>query len=207
MDGTANIARACKEIGCKMMYISTDYVFNGKGEIPWRPDSEGYEPLNYYGYTKLLGEQAVAGTLSKYFIVRISWAFGVNGENFVETMLRLGEKLDVVRVVDDQIGSPTYTHDLARLLVDMIETEKYGVYHATNGGDYLSWADFAEEIFRQAELKTQVIPVSTEEYGLSKAARPHNSRLDKDKLQENGFVPLPDWKDALMRYLVERRSK
>lgn len=205
VDGTANIARACKDIGCKMMYISTDYVFNGKGETPWRPDSQDFNPLNYYGYTKLLGEQAVAETLTQYFIVRISWAFGINGKNFVETMLHLGKKMDTVRVVNDQIGSPTYTRDLARLLADMIETERYGYYHASNEGEYVSWADFAREIFRQAGMKTQVIPVSTEEYGLSKAARPHNSRLDKSKLREMGFEPLPEWQDALARYLEEKR--
>ena len=201
--GTENIAAACRENGCKMMYISTDYVFDGQGEAPWQPDQRDYKPLNVYGQTKLEGELAVSGLLEKYFIVRIAWVFGVNGKNFIKTMLNVGRKYDQVRVVNDQIGTPTYTLDLARLLVDMIETEKYGYYHATNEGGYISWYDFCCEIYRQAGLETKVAPVSTEEYGLSKAARPFNSRLDKAKLAENGFVPLPDWKDALKRYLAE----
>lgn len=201
--GTENIAKVCAQLGCKMMYISTDYVFSGQGEAPWEPDCGDYAPLGVYGKTKLEGEQAVAELLEKYFIVRIAWVFGVNGKNFVRTMLSLGRKHDTLRVVNDQIGTPTYTHDLARLLVDMIGTEKYGYYHATNEGGYISWAEFAKEIFRQAEMPTQVIAVTTEEYGLSKAARPLNSRLDKHKLIEQGFKPLPPWQDALARYLLE----
>ena len=186
-----------------MMYISTDYVFDGQGEIPWHPDCKDYKPLNVYGQTKLEGELAVASALEKYFIVRISWVFGKNGKNFVKTMLNVGKKYDTVRVVKDQIGTPTYTYDLARLLVDMIETEKYGYYHATNEGGFISWYDFTCEIFRQAGYTTNVVPVTTEEYGLSKAARPFNSRLDKSKLVEAGFTLLPDWQDALARYLKE----
>ncbi|MCI5600850.1 MAG: dTDP-4-dehydrorhamnose reductase [Hallerella porci] len=201
--GTENIALACKKLNCKMVYISTDYVFNGQGEIPWKPDCKDYQPLNVYGQTKLEGELAVSQNLSKYFIVRIAWVFGKNGKNFIKTMLNVAKTHDTVRVVNDQIGTPTYTYDLSRLLVDMIETEKYGYYHATNEGGYISWYDFTKEIYRQAGLKTQVIPVSTAEYGLSKAARPFNSRLDKSKLLENGFKPLPTWQDALARYLKE----
>ena len=203
--GTRNIAEACKEVGCKMVYISTDYVFDGQGTEPWQPDCKDYAPLNVYGQSKLAGEEAVSGTLDKYFIVRIAWVFGVNGNNFIKTMLNVGKKYDTLRVVNDQIGTPTYTLDLARLLVDMGETEKYGYYHATNEGGYISWYDFACEIFRQAGYNTKVIPVTTEEYGLSKAARPANSRLDKSKLTENEFERLPDWKDALGRYLKEIR--
>ena len=202
-DGTRNIAEACKALGCKMMYISTDYVFNGQGTTPWKPDCRDFAPLNEYGKSKLEGELAVAETLGKFFIVRTAWVFGLNGKNFVKTMLNLSKTHDTLRVVNDQIGTPTYTYDLARLLVDMIETEKYGYYHATNEGGFISWADFATEIFRQAGMQTNVIPVTTEEYGLSKAARPFNSRLDKSKLLEEGFKPLPDWKDALARYLRE----
>ena len=201
--GTANIAAVCKELDCKMVYISTDYVFDGQGEAPWEPDCRDYKPLNVYGQTKLEGELAVANTLEKYFIVRIAWVFGKNGKNFIKTMLSLGKKYDTIRVVNDQIGTPTYTLDLARLLVDMVETEKYGYYHATNEGGYISWYDFACEIFRQAGYSTKVIPVTTAEYGLSKAARPFNSRLDKSKLTEMGFSPLPAWQDALSRYLKE----
>jgi dTDP-4-dehydrorhamnose reductase len=201
--GTANIAAVCKDLNCKMMYISTDYVFNGQGTDPWQPDCKDYKPLNVYGQTKLEGELAVSETLDKYFIVRIAWVFGVNGSNFIKTMLRVGKTHDEVRVVNDQFGTPTYTLDLARLLVDMIETEKYGYYHATNEGGYISWYDFACEIFRQAGYNTQVNPVTTAEYGLSKAARPFNSRLDKSKLTEMGFAPLPTWQDALTRYLKE----
>ena len=201
--GTQYIAKACRALGCKMMYISTDYVFDGQGETPWQPDCRDYAPLSVYGRTKLEGELAVSGLLEKYFIVRIAWVFGKNGKNFIKTMLTLSEKYDSLRVVCDQIGTPTYTLDLARLLVDMIETEKYGYYHATNEGGYISWADFAKEIFRQAGKNTQVTPVTTAEYGLSKAARPYNSRLDKRKLVEAGFAPLPDWQDALSRYLKE----
>ena len=201
--GTRNIAALCKELGCKMLYLSTDYGFDGQGTAPWQPDRKDYKPLNVYGQTKLEGELAVANTLEKYFIVRIAWVFGRNGSNFIKTMLNLAKKYDTLRVVNDQIGTPTYTLDLSRLLVDMIETEKYGYYHATNEGGYISWYDFACEIFRQAGLDTKVIPVTTEEYGLSKAARPFNSRLDKTKLTQNGFTPLPTWQDALGRYLKE----
>ncbi len=201
--GTKYIAEACKDVGAKLMYISTDYVFDGQGSEPWQPDCKDYRPLNVYGKTKLEGELAVAGTLEKYFIVRIAWVFGVNGKNFIKTMLSVGKTHDTVRVVNDQIGTPTYTYDLARLLVDMIETDKYGYYHATNEGGYISWYDFTKEIYRQAGYATKVIPVSTQEYGLSKAARPFNSRLDKSKLVENGFKPLPAWQDALARYLKE----
>ncbi|MBQ8371076.1 MAG: dTDP-4-dehydrorhamnose reductase [Clostridia bacterium] len=203
VNGTANIAAACREAGCRMMYISTDYVFDGQGTEPWKPDCKNYMPLNVYGKTKLEGEQAVRDALEQYFIVRIAWVFGKNGKNFVRTMLNLGKKYDTLRVVNDQIGTPTYTADLARLLADMIETEKYGTYHATNEGGYISWYDFACEIFRQAGYDTKVVPVTTEEYGLSKAARPSNSRMDKSKLTEMGFQTLPDWQDALGRYLKE----
>lgn len=198
--GTQNIANVCKKLDAKMVYISTDYVFDGQGEEPWKPDCRDYKPMNVYGQTKLDGELAVANTLDKYFIVRIAWVFGVNGKNFIKTMLNVGKNHDTVRVVCDQIGTPTYTYDLARLLVDMIETDKYGYYHATNEGGYISWYDFTVEIFKQAGYSTNVVPVTTEEYGLSKAARPFNSRLDKSKLVENGFKPLPTWQDALERY-------
>lgn len=203
VDGTQNIADACKEIDAKMVYISTDYVFDGQGTEPWQPDCKDYKPLNVYGETKLGGELAVSNTLSKYFIVRIAWVFGKNGNNFIKTMLNVGKKFDTLKVVNDQIGTPTYTYDLARLLIDMIETDKYGYYHATNEGGYISWYDFACEIFKQAGYTNKVIPVTTKEYGLSKAARPFNSRLDKSKLVENGFKPLPTWQDALKRYLEE----
>ena len=206
-DGTRHIAQACKALGCKLMYISTDYVFDGQGETPWQPDCTDYAPLNVYGQTKLEGELAVRELVERFFIVRIAWVFGLSGKNFIRTMLRLGETHASVRVVCDQIGTPTYTLDLARLLVNMIETERYGVYHATNEGGYISWADFAQEIFRQAGMATQVVPVTTAEYGLSKAARPFNSRLDKTKLVESGFEPLPDWRDALGRYLKEVSSR
>ena len=201
--GTEYIAKVCKKINCKMVYISTDYVFSGLGETPWQPDCKDYAPLNVYGQTKLAGELAVSQTLDKYFIVRIAWVFGRNGNNFIKTMLSVGKKHDTLRVVNDQVGTPTYTLDLSRLLVDMVETEKYGYYHATNEGGYISWYDFACEIFRQAGYTNTVIPVTTEEYGLSKAKRPFNSRLDKQKLVDAGFTPLPDWKDALSRYLKE----
>ncbi len=199
--GTANIAMVCKELDCKMVYISTDYVFNGQGKTPWEPDCKDYAPLNFYGQTKLEGELAVSSRLEKYFIVRIAWVFGRNGKNFIKTMLKLGETHDTLRVVNDQIGTPTYTLDLAHLLVDMVETEKYGYYHATNEGGYISWYDFACAIFKAAGMDVQVLPVTTAEYGESKAKRPFNSRLDKHKLTENGFTPLPTWQDALMRYL------
>ena len=201
--GTQNIANVAKELDAKMVYISTDYVFDGQGEKPWEPDCKDYKPLNIYGQTKLEGELAVANTLDKYFIVRIAWVFGLNGKNFIKTMLNVAKTHDTVKVVNDQIGTPTYTYDLARLLVDMVETDKYGYYHATNEGGYISWYDFTKEIYRQAGLDTKVLPVTTAEYGLSKAARPFNSRLDKSKLVENGFTPLPTWQDALARYLKE----
>ena len=226
-DGTRNIASVCSRIGAKMMYISTDYVFNGLGETPWKPDCRDYAPLNVYGQTKLEGELAVSSLLEKYFIVRIAWVFGKNGKNFIKTMLSVGKTHDHLRVVCDQIGTPTYTFDLAKLLVGMIQTEKYGYYHATNSElaptqsgytsegcrtGYISWYDFTKEIFRQAALlghpeyspdRLTVTPVTTEEYGISKAKRPFNSRLDKSKLSESGFKPLPDWQDALRRYLQE----
>ncbi len=201
VEGTQNIADVCKKLDCKMIYISTDYVFNGEGEEPWKPDCKSYSPLNVYGQTKLDGEIAVSSTLQKYFIVRIAWVFGINGKNFIRTMINVGKNHDTVRVINDQIGTPTYTYDLARLLVDMSETDKYGYYHATNEGGYISWYDFCCEIYKQYGLETKVVPVSTEEYGLSKAKRPYNSRLDKSKLIDCGFSPLPDWKDALTRYL------
>ena len=212
VDGTRNIAKVCKELNCKMVYLSTDYVFDGQGETPWDPDCKDYKPLNVYGQTKLEGELAVSELLTKYFIVRIAWVFGKNGKNFIKTMLNVGKNHDTIKVVNDQIGTPTYTFDLAKLLVDMIETEKYGYYHATNEGGYISWYDFTKEIFRQAvemgheeysEDKVKVLPVTTEEYGVSKAARPFNSRLDKSKLTDNGFHLLPTWQDALNRYLKE----
>lgn len=209
-EGTRNIALVCKELGCKMVYISTDYVFDGQGTEPWEPDCKDYKPLNVYGETKLAGELAVSENLEKYFIVRIAWVFGKNGKNFIKTMLNLGKTHDQLRVVSDQIGTPTYTLDLAVLLVDMIETEKYGYYHATNEGGYISWYDFTKEIFRQAVEaghkeyeKVTVTPVTTEEYGVSKAKRPFNSRLDKSKLATNGFNLLPTWQDAVKRYLAE----
>lgn len=200
-EGTRYIAEVCKELDCPMMYISTDYVFDGQGTKPWEPDCRDYKPMNVYGQTKLEGELAVSGILDKYFIVRIAWVFGRNGNNFIKTMINLGKTHDTLRVVSDQIGTPTYTYDLARLLVDMIQTEKYGYYHATNEGGYISWYEFACAIFEEAGMNTRVIPVTTEEYGLSKAARPFNSRLEKSKLRETGFTPLPDWRDALRRYL------
>ncbi len=203
VEGTKNLAEACKEVDAKFVYISTDYVFNGDGEKPWEPDDKNYAPINVYGQSKLDGELEVVKVLDKYFIVRIAWVFGKNGKNFIRTMIEVGKTHPVVKVVDDQIGTPTYTVDLARLLVDMIETDKYGYYHATNEGGYISWADFAEEIYKQAGMDVKVERVSTEEYGLSKAKRPFNSRLDKSKLIENGFKPLPEWKDALKRFLAE----
>ena len=203
VNGTKSIAESCKIVGAKMVYISTDYVFDGQGTEPWQADCKDYSPLNVYGKTKLEGELAVSNILDNYFIVRIAWVFGVNGNNFIKTMLKIGKKFDALKVVNDQIGTPTYTYDLSRLLVDMIETEKYGYYHATNEGGYISWYDFACEIFKQAGYTTKVNPVTTEEYGVSKAKRPFNSRLDKSKLAENGFQPLPSWQDALQRYLKE----
>ena len=201
--GTKYIAEAAKAVDAKMIYISTDYVFDGQGERPWQPDDKCYAPLNVYGQSKLDGELAVADTLDKFFIVRIAWVFGLNGKNFIKTMINVGKTHDTVRVVNDQIGTPTYTLDLARLLVDMVETEKYGYYHATNEGGYISWYDFCCEFYRQYGLTTRVIPVTTAEYCLSKAARPFNSRLDKSKLREAGFEPLPAWQDAVKRYLKE----
>lgn len=203
VDGTANIAKVCRVLDAKMLYISTDYVFDGQGEKPWEPDCKAYAPLNYYGATKLAGEQAVASTLTKYYIIRTAWAFGINGNNFIKTVLKLGKSSKTLRVVNDQVGTPTYTYDLARLLSDMLASDKYGYYHATNEGGYISWYDFACAIFKQAGLTTEVLPVTTAEYGFSKAARPLNSRLDKRKLAEQGFATLPDWQDALRRYLEE----
>lgn len=207
VEGTANLAAAAKAVDAKFMYISTDYVFNGQGEKPWQPDDKNYAPLNVYGESKLDGELEVAKALDKYFIVRIAWVFGKNGKNFIKTMVELGKTHPELTIVSDQVGTPTYTFDLARLLVDMIETDKYGYYHATNEGGYISWAEFAEEIFKQAKMDVKVIPVTTEEYeakaGKTVAKRPFNSRLDKSKLVENGFTPLPDWRDAVKRYLEE----
>lgn len=212
VDGTQNIANVCKELDIKMMYISTDYVFNGECTEPWQPDCKDYAPQNVYGQTKLDGELAVANTLDKYFIVRIAWVFGKNGNNFIKTMLKVGKNHDQLKVVSDQIGTPTYTFDLAKVLVSMIVTDKYGYYHATNEGGYISWWDFTKEIFKQAtemgydrysEKNITVTPVTTAEYGVSKAKRPFNSRLDKSKLVENGFTPLPTWQDAVSRYLKE----
>ncbi len=205
-DGTGNIAESCKEIDATLIYISTDYVFSGKGTKPWSPDEKDYAPLNVYGESKLKGEERVSSTLDKYYIVRTAWVFGKNGSNFIKTMLKLSSTHDTLRVVNDQIGTPTYTIDLVRLLVDMTQSNKYGYYHATNEGGYISWAEFAEAIFEEACLKTKVIPVTTAEYGLSKAQRPFNSRLDKSKLIENGFTPLPSWPDALKRYIEELKK-
>lgn len=201
VSGTEYIAEACKKLDCKMIYISTDYVFNGEGTEPWLPDCKDYNPINYYGETKLKGEQAVSTILDKYFIVRIAWVFGLNGKNFIKTMINVGKTHKEVKVVNDQIGTPTYCLDLSRLLVDMSETEKYGYYHATNEGGYISWYDFCVEFYKQYGLDTKVIPVTTEEYGLSIAKRPENSRLEKSKLTESGFKPLPLWQDAVKRYL------
>lgn len=204
VSGTENLARACRGIGCKMIFISTDYVYNGSGETPWREeDTSSLGPLNVYGESKLEAERIVQRNLEKHFIVRISWAFGKNGNNFVKTMIRVGKTHDEVRVVCDQIGTPTYTKDLSRFLVDLSKTEKYGTYHATNEGGYISWYDFCVEIYKEAGLATRVIPVTTAEYGASLAKRPFNSRLDKTKLKEAGFAPLPDWRDALAHYIKE----
>lgn len=203
VEGTRNVAEAAKSADAKLVFISTDYIFNDLGTKPWMPDDKGYEPLNYYGQTKLEGELAVSNISDKFFVVRIAWAFGLNGNNFVKNMINVGKTHGTVRVVNDQIGTPTYTHDLARLLIDMIETDKYGYYHVTNEGGYISWYDFACEIYKQAGMDTKVVPVTTEEYGLNVAARPFNSRLDRSKLVEEGFTPLPDWKDAVARYLKE----
>ena len=204
--GTENIALAAKETDAKMVYISTDYVFDGQGTEPWKPDERNYNPLNVYGQTKLEGERAVSRILDRFFILRIAWVFGKNGNNFIKTMLKVGKKFNTLKVVNDQIGTPTYTFDLARLIVDMIETDKYGYYHVTNEGGYISWFDFAKEIFKEAHYNTKVVPVTTFEYGLSKAKRPFNSRLDKSKLREMGFTPLPPWQDALKRYLKETEN-
>ncbi len=203
--GTQYLADVAKTVDSKMVYISTDYVFDGKGTRPWEPDDKCYAPLNVYGQSKLNGELAVANTLNKFFIVRIAWVFGLNGKNFIKTMINVGKTHDTVRVVNDQIGTPTYTYDLARLLIDMVETERYGYYHATNEGGYISWYDFCCEFYRQYGLKTKVVPVTTAEYGLSKAARPENSRLDRKKLIKEGFTPLPTWQDAVARYLKEAK--
>ena len=204
VDGTDNLVKATKEMDAKFIYISTDYVFDGGGIRPWEADDKSFAPQNWYGETKLQGEFTVSSQLDKYFIVRIAWVFGLNGKNFIKTMLNLADKgYKELRVVDDQIGTPTYTYDLARLLVDMIQSDKYGFYHVTNEGGFISWADFAEEIFKQANKDVKVNRVTTAEYGVSIAKRPFNSRLDKSKLKDNGFEPLPDWKDALKRYLKE----
>ena len=197
-EGTENIAKVCKRLDLPMVYLSTDYVFDGEGERPWEPDDER-DPLNVYGQTKYEGELAVERNLDKYFIVRIAWVFGVNGKNFIKTMLNLAQNHDTITVVDDQVGSPTYTYDLARLLVDMIETEKYGRYHATNEG-LCTWYEFAKELFRQAGVDVKVVPVTSEQFQ-AKARRPHNSRMNKDKLEAMGFQRLPSWQDALSRYL------
>ena len=205
--GTRTIASVAKRLDAKLLYLSTDYVFDGQGERPWEPDDKCYAPLSVYGKSKLDGELAIAEVSEKFFIVRIAWVFGLNGKNFIKTMINVGKTHDSVRVVNDQVGTPTYTYDLARLLVDMIQTEKYGYYHATNSesepNGYISWYDFCCEFYKQYGLETKVIPVSTAEYGLSKAARPFNSRLDKSKLIEAGFKPLPTWQDAVRRYLKE----
>ena len=210
VEGTRNLALAAKEVDAKFVYISTDYVFSGEGERPWQPDDKNYAPINVYGQSKLDGELEVSKILDKYFIVRIAWVFGRNGKNFIKTMIEVGRKHEVVKVVDDQIGTPTYTVDLARLLVDMIETDKYGYYHATNEGGYISWADFAEEIYKAAGISTKVERVTTEEYekmaGKTVAKRPFNSRLDKTKLVESGFEPLPEWQDATRRFIVSLKS-
>lgn len=206
VEGTENLAKAAKKVDAKMVYISTDYVFNGQGERPWEPDDKDYAPLNVYGQSKLDGEKAVTENLSKFFVARIAWVFGKNGHNFVKTMIEVGKNHKEVRVVDDQVGTPTYTPDLSRLLVDMILTDKYGFYHVTNEGGYISWADFTKEIFKQAGIESKVIPVTTAEYGESVAKRPFNSRLDKSKLKASGFTPLPTWQDALSRYLSELKE-
>lgn len=203
VNGTRNIAEACNILDCKMLYVSTDYVFDGRGEEPWKPDCKEKQPLNIYGKTKLEGEKVVSSLLDKYFIVRTSWTFGSNGNNFIKTMINVGKKYNSVRVVNDQIGTPTYTLDLARLLVDMCLTEKYGYYHATNEGGYISWYDFCCEIYNQYGLSTKVLPVTSEEYGFNQAPRPYNSRLDKSKLIDAGFIPLPDWHNAVSRFLLE----
>lgn len=204
VDGTRNVALACKEIGAKMVYLSTDYVFDGKGEQFFEPD-DPKAPVNFYGLTKLKGEEEVTSLLSKYFIVRISWVFGLNGNNFVKTMLRLGAERDVINVVCDQIGSPTYTYDLASLLCDMIETEKYGIYHATNEG-ICAWSDFAAAIMKEGGRKARINPIPSSEYP-SRAARPYNSRMSKEKLVEAGFAKLPSWQDALTRYIKELEAQ
>ncbi len=198
-EGTKNVAEVCAELDCKLLYLSTDYIFSGEGERPWEPGDEP-DPLNVYGLTKYEGEQEIKSRINKFFIVRISWVFGVNGNNFIKTMLRLGRENGAVRVVDDQIGSPTYTYDLAVLLVDMIETEKYGEYHATNEG-VCSWYEFAKEIFAVAGMsEVEVTPVSSEEFPV-KAKRPKNSRMSKEELVKNGFNKLPSWQDAVKRYV------
>ena len=200
-----NIAEAAKSTNSKLLYLSTDYVFDGQGTRPWQPDDKNYAPLNYYGLTKLEGEKAVTSVLEKWYVVRIAWVFGLNGKNFIKTMINVGKTHPEVRVVDDQIGTPTYTKDLARLLVDMVETEKYGYYHATNEGGFISWADLAEEAYSAAGMDVKVNRVSTAAYGASIAKRPMNSRLDKSKLVEAGFTPLPEWKDAVRRYVAEAK--
>ena len=204
VQGTENIAKMCQKLGCKMLYLSTDYIFSGEGQRPWEPEDTP-SPLNSYGQSKYQGEVALRQYVDKYFIVRISWVFGINGNNFIKTMLRLGKENGAVKVVDDQIGSPTYTFDLAKLLVDMIETEQYGAYHATNEG-ICSWYEFAKEIFQEANMKeVTVTPVSSEEFPV-KAKRPKNSRMSKEKLVQNGFSLLPSWQDAVKRYIEELKK-
>ncbi|MBQ8080557.1 MAG: dTDP-4-dehydrorhamnose reductase [Clostridia bacterium] len=205
-DGTRNLALAARNVGAALLYISTDYVFGDSATRPHRPEDRDFCPLNVYGQAKLAGEEHVRSLLKHHYIVRTSWVFGPGGKSFVRTMLRLGNTSDSVRVIDDQVGTPTYAPDLARLLTDLLETDRWGVYHATNEGGYVSWCDFAREIFRQSGSSTCVIPVSTAEYGLSAARRPLNSRLDKACLPANGFMPLPDWRDALGRYLRENMN-
>lgn len=204
--GTANVASVCAKLDCKLLYLSTDYVFGGGGEQPWKPDCCDFAPCNVYAQTKLEGEQAIrAAGVEKFFIVRIVWAFGENGKNFVKHMLDAARTAHTIRVVSDQVGTPTYTVDLARLLIDMIETDKYGYYHATNEGPYVSWYEYACEIYRQAGVDVQLVPVTTAEFG-GKAPRPRNSRVDRSKLTECGFTPLPDWRDAVARFLQKSKA-
>ena len=203
VQGTENIAECSRQHGAKMVYVSTDYVFDGTGTKPWRPEETSFAPLNVYGQSKLDGERVVQAFVKQMFIIRTAWVFGINGNNFVKTVIRAAKNHSSLRVVNDQVGTPTYAKDLARLIADLTESDQYGIYHVTNEGDYVSWYEFCCEIFRQAEISTEVIPVSTEEYGISLAARPSNSRMDRSKLSEKGFRPLPVWQDALKRFLEE----